>query len=165
MYRIHYYVLLLFAALTLAHCEKSIPTAETPAPGDLAFLIFGGFYGFCLGPTCVETYQLKAGKLYVDQADTYAKPFPYTGEWAERPAAEYALAAPLLTALPEEIWQADQETFGIPDAYDQGGYFIEARRVDGTHRAWRLDTNLEALPEAIRPFAAQVRAVLEELEE
>ncbi len=63
------------------------------------------------------------------------------------------------------LWQADQETFGIPDAYDQGGYFFEARRADGTHRAWRLDTNLEALLEAIRPFATQVREVLETLEE
>jgi hypothetical protein len=158
-------LLLLFLPLVLWSCEKEVPTAATPDPAAIDRLIFGQFYGFCMGPACIENYLLEAGKLYVDGNDVYGKPFPYEGDWSERPAAEYAIAAPLIESFPAALWQADQETFGIPDAYDQGGYFLEARRADGTHRAWRLDTNPDALPEAIRPFTAQVREVLEVLEE
>ena len=157
--------LLLFCSLVIWHCEKKVPTAETPDPAAIERLVVGQFHGFCMGPACIENYLLEGGKMYGDKKDVYSKPFPYEGDWTERPAADYAVAAPLLTSFPAALWQADQDTFGIPDAYDQGGYFIEARRADGTHRAWRLDTNPDALPEAIRPFSAQVRAVLETLEE
>lgn len=159
------FFLLLFCSLAIWHCEKNVPTAETPDPAAIERLIVGQFYGMCMGPACIENYLLEDGKLYVDEKDVYNQPFPYEGDWTERPASDYAIAAPLLDAFPAALWQADQETFGIPDAYDQGGYFIEARRADGTHRAWRLDTNLDALPEAIRPFADQVRTVLQTLEE
>lgn len=157
--------LILLISVTFWQCEKNLPKAETPHAADIERLIIGHYYGMCIGPTCIENYLLEDGKLYVDSKNEYGKEFPYIGDWTERPAADYAIAAPLLESFPTEIWQADQQTFGIPDAYDQGGFFIEAKHKDGTHRAWNLDTNRDALPEYLRPFAEQLATVLNTLEE
>ena len=35
------------------------------------FLIFGHFYGFCIGESCIETFKLTDNKLFEDTIDDY----------------------------------------------------------------------------------------------
>lgn len=158
-------LLLTLSATLFWHCEKGIPEpVESNREVTIERFIFGQYRSYCGGTTCVEYYLLEDGVLYVDQDDRRRKPFPLEGDWLPRPAEEYKLAASLPTDLPADIWLSEHDVFGAPDAYDQGGYYIEVLLSDGVHRSWRLDTEFLALPPFLEPYTRRVAEVLVALE-
>jgi hypothetical protein len=162
---------LLFVAFTLTlllaltwRCERENPEPVlSQSTAVVERLVFGSYHGFCSGEDCADYYLLERGLLYVDRDVTKRKPFPVTGKWEALPKEQYALAAPLLSSLPKEIWRSEQDIYGAPDAYDQGGYYLEVQLSDGTHRSWSLDTEYEALPDFLQRYTQLIAEILSDL--
>ena len=152
---------LIFPILLCSSCEQEIiqPVQQEAEP-TIERLIFGRYSSRCSTDHCASYFLLSEGRLYADTDDGKRKPFPLQGKWEPLSNSEYALAAQLLTSLPDVIWRSEHDTYGAPDAYDQGGYYLEVLRSDGVHRSWRLDVEYTEMPEFLWPYTRKLAEVL-----
>ena len=126
--------------------------------------IFGSYYGFCAG-NCTQLYKAENGALYPDAEDRLDKPageLRFSSDVLD--AADYARAVSLYENLPQQLYSNTEDTYGIPDAYDQGGYLLAVRDGSG-YRSWFIDTNIDALPIFLQDYIIELRDFLEDLRE
>lgn len=153
----------LLPALLLLLLAGSCAKQSAPMAIESTYLIFGHAYGHCAGEACVETFLLRDGQLFEDTLDHYSKETPYEGHWVELSNDLYRQAENLPDQLPDSLLQLPSQTFGTPDAYDQGGYYIELADGSGGIRAWQLDTDLNNLPEYLHPLAGRLSELLRDI--
>jgi hypothetical protein len=158
------FMLTLLVALAWRCERETFQPVRPEADATIERLIFGRYNSFCSGRDCADYFLLEDGLLYADMDDYQRKPFPVRGDWQALTKEEYGMATVLLTTLPEEIWRSEHDVFGAPDAYDQGGYYLEVSLSSGVHRFWLLDTEYEALPEFLRTYTKTMVKVMGELE-
>ena len=127
-------------------------------------LTFGVVYGFCFGDECVQLFKLEDDELYKTNFERFVAEEPINFDGAPLPEADYELANPLRQQFSDALLNTRDTILGIPDAYDQGGIFIQLE-TDNVSRYWMLDTNIEALPTEVQPYAKQVFDVWLELTE
>lgn len=125
-------------------CDKN---DNSPVINSEDFLIFGHFYGHCLGEQCIEIFKLQDQKLYEDQNDQYVSNEGfYQADFQVLDQDKYDIAKDLWSLVPEAIYEEDQLRFGCPDCADQGGIYLELQK--GTfHEYWILDQNQDLVPE------------------
>ncbi len=112
-------------------------------------LVFGLYYGECVGD-CATLLKLEDGKLY---ADNIEYPFEIVSDEngffsheienisfkkQALPEEYYPVAKRLLSKFPGELLLVDEQVFGTPDAYDQGGLYL-AMQINGKRKAWKID--------------------------
>lgn len=141
----------LFSILLLTACSKEDVNNDD-------YLIFGQFYGECLGESCVETYKLTSSELYLEENDSYDKS---NMSFDKLKKAEYKKVKDLLKEFPKELMD-ETETIGCPDCVDQGGYYLEYKK-DGIKYFWRIDKNKTKCPDYLIPFLNKLDQSLEEL--
>jgi len=144
---------ILSLCLSCKDTQESIPDAE----GEL---IFGEAYGFCVGD-CAHFYRLSNGNLYQDTIDRYMEESP---EFDDTPltSAQYELAAPLLSGIPDYLLKNTNQTIGCPDCADQGGVHLFLTN-ESQSLFWHIDTFTENQPEEIRAYVSQVRSIIDQL--
>lgn len=120
--------------LTAMSCMK---TTEKLEDGD--YIVFGTFYGFCIGEECREMYMLTNEKLYEDIDDSS------TDEYVELSADLYADVLDLEISIPTDLTALPDSTFGCPDCHDQGGVQLNMKK-DGVIQSWTIDNDLDAIP-------------------
>lgn len=128
---------------------------------EIDYLIFGHFYGYCMGEHCVETYKLTSEKLYEDTLDRY---FHDEFSFQELTDREYnvALGLGLPSDIPEEIRELEEGIIGCPDCADQGGIFIRISR-NGTVRSWRFDNDLTNVPEFMVEYLERIKIAIDQI--
>ncbi|CAH8284828.1 hypothetical protein EV196_101186 [Mariniflexile fucanivorans] len=115
---------------------------------DGDYLIFGHFYGFCIGENCVEIFKLTNENLYEDSNDNYAsKPFNF--EVLDN--AKFEAVKDLVDAFPTKLLDEKEEIIGCPDCADGGGLYIEYSK-NGVVSSWRIDQMKNNVPEYLHPF-------------
>ncbi|HQP03355.1 MAG: hypothetical protein KBB11_02475 [Bacteroidales bacterium] len=126
------------------------------------YIIFGHYYGECIGNNCVLNYKLTADKLYEDTNHNYAG----NGEFSftEMSNESYIRVKHILSLLPDELLQSDSQTFGCPDCADQGGMLIQLRK-DGSTKTWRIDQDEAALPEYLHTVIDTINGCIGALHE
>lgn len=117
------------------------------------YLIFGHFYGECIGEGCVETYKLTDTKLFEDTNDSYAGTAPFN--FIELGALQFEQVKDLIDFLPPELLNASDTAFGCPDCADQGGLFIQYLK-NGNTKSWRIDQSKNQVPEYLYEFMDKV---------
>lgn len=141
--------------VALYGCNKD----EDP-PHNFDFLMFGHFYGLCAGEECIEIYKITDDKLFEANQDTYPGDNMYTGTFVGLSEALFEQVNAMDLAVPQALLDVSETTIGIPDAYDQGGFYVEWKSGN-THRHWRIDTNYDAVPEGIHDFLDQVQEAIQ----
>lgn len=132
------YLIIGLSALLVSFCNKE----DGFTVKDFDYIVFGHFYGHCLGEDCVKMFKLTKDQLYEDTTDSYlATDF----DFVELEKEKFELANELLQALPDKLLKEDKDTFGCPDCADQGGLYIEISN-DGKTSSWRIDQNKSAVP-------------------
>ena len=116
------------------------------------YLIFGHFYGECIGETCVETYKLTNDKLYEDQNDNYN---PTSFDFIELDDDKFDEVNDLISYIPNSLVQEDDQTFGSPDSHDQGGLYISYYN-EGDLKTWRIDQEKTDIPNYLHDFMDKV---------
>ena len=130
-------------------CKKA--DKEESFTGD--YLVFGHFYGECMGEGCVETYKLTDTKLYEDTNDNYSGAEPFS--FIELPADKFDLVVDLPDDFPTELLEEEDGVFGCPDCADQGGLLIRYAK-NGAVRTWRIDQNKNEGPAYLHAFMDRI---------
>lgn len=129
---------------------------EVNDPRENDYLIFGHFYGECIGEYCVEIYKLEDGKLYEDTNDNYpSNSGPYIGDFLELSQDQYNLVKDLNGHIPEELIEIMDIIVGCPDCSDGGGVYLEIKE-DGEIRYWMIDQFINNIPETIHGLVKEV---------
>lgn len=124
------------------------------------YLLFGDYYGFCMGDGCVDIYKLSQDKLYEDSNDNYpSQNSNYDGNYTELTNAQYNEVSSLLNNFPSELWLSESQTFGSPDSYDQGGIYIELKN-NGETKKWNIDTDVSEQPAYLTAFIEEIIAAI-----
>lgn len=119
---------------------------------DGDYLIFGHFYGFCIGENCVEIFKLTRENLYEDSNDNYAnEPFNFK----KLSNNKFELTKDLIGFFPSELLSEKETILGCPDCADGGGIYIEYSK-DGEVKSWRIDQIKENVPSYLHNFMDKV---------
>ncbi len=136
-----------FFVLILSSCSKN------PVFDSENYLVFGHFYGECLGEGCVETFALTSDELFEDTNDNYRGT---NFNFVKLSQEKFNLVTGLEDSFPEELLSASEDVFGCPDCGDWGGFYVEYVQ-DGIQQAWFIDTQLESIPSYLHEFAEEIR--------
>ncbi len=150
------FVLIAFTSLWMS-CNK---TDDDVLEVD-EYLIFGHFYGFCQGETCIEIYKLENGKLYEDSNDDYPGSTDYyNANFTELSNNIFEEVDGLQDVFPSGLLNETEVVLGSPDAGDWGGLYIEYNK-DGLKDFWLLDQMKSNVSEEYHDFIDAVNAKID----
>ncbi len=134
-------------------CTKQDGQAEL---ANAEYIVFGHFYGFCMGEECIEIFKLTEDALYEDTSDNYPgwDRF-YDGEYVKLEQDKYELVKSLGEYIPEELLQSQDTVFGSPDAADGGGIYFAIKSSEQS-RFWLIDQMDNNIPEYLRSFKTRI---------
>ena len=139
---------LLVCTALFASCKKS----DDDVLKTEDYLIFGHFYGECVGENCVEIFKLEDDKLFEDSNDTYPGSSDYyNANFTQLSSDLFDLANGLEDVFPMGLLDEEEVVLGIPDAGDWGGLYIEYNK-NGVRDFWLLDQMKSNVPEAYHDF-------------
>lgn len=116
------------------------------------FLIFGHFYGMCVGESCVETFKLTDKKLFEDTIDNYSG---QNLAFIELENEKFEQVKNLVDFFPNQLLNENETIFGCPDCADGGGLFIQYSE-NGVVKSWRIDQNKNNVPTYLHNFIDKV---------
>ena len=149
------YGLILLLLMMTCHSDEDInldPKAD--------YIMFGHFYGYCLGESCIEIFKFSGENLFEDTLDKYPKGTEfYNGSFAKIERPDNAGAGELLNNIPTRLLDTKSGIIGTPDAGDWGGIYFEIN-VDGRHAFWVIDKMRNNLPDEIIPFVDRIEKVI-----
>ena len=131
----------------ISACDNEIKLSEND------YLIFGHFYGECLGENCVETFKLTNDKLFEDGTDNYFG--NGTFNFVELANGKFEQTKDLTDYFPMQLLTETETTFGCPDCADQGGIFIQYCK-NGVIKSWRIDQSKTNVPTYLHNFVDKV---------
>lgn len=142
-------IVLMAISLTIFSCQSS---DDTFVLEEDDYLIFGHFYGMCIGDNCVQTFKLTRDKLYQDTKKQY---FGTEFEFEQLDHKLFERVRDLEHAFPEQLLTEKNEVIGCPDCADGGGLFIQLSKNGWLH-TWRIDQYKANVPEYLHDFVDQV---------
>ncbi|MEO6131040.1 MAG: hypothetical protein ABIQ02_04280 [Saprospiraceae bacterium] len=121
------------------------------------YVVFGSFYGYCIGEGCIDIYKIDQTHLFEDTLDMYPQsddfyPGHFTTRWANE---KFELVKDLKLFFPESLLNETEVIQGHPDAGDWGGIYFEIKRGN-THRFWLLDQRDEDMPADYNAFVDKI---------
>lgn len=146
---------LLFSISTILFisCTKQ---DEQPNLQDPDYIVFGHFYGFCMGEECIEIFKLTGNELYEDTSDTYPRwDRYYEGQFVKLNQSKFELAKSLREDIPLQLLAEQDTVFGSPDAADGGGIYFAIVNEE-QRRFWVIDQVDHNLPEYLKTFKASI---------
>jgi hypothetical protein len=153
------YVLILGLLPLLAiQCSKESGTSQTLKEDHL---VFG--YINCFDPSavdCIRLFLLQDGQLYADAIQRPEQSLTFHSEPLS--AEDFQRAIKAWTDFPAQLWQQPNTQLGCPNCLDQGILLVSTVK-NGIPMRWELDPIEAALPLEIRPYAALLKEILEEL--
>lgn len=138
--------------LAFISCKKANPVE----PKETQYLIFGEFYGECLGNKCKTYFKVNNFALYTDTLHQYpSQDKPLDFAFIRMDDTKYKQVNDILNELPPQLLNEITHVFGNPDSHDQGGVYIETM-VNGEKKFWILDNDDKELPEYLKPFKQKI---------
>ncbi|WP_417361414.1 hypothetical protein [Galbibacter sp.] len=139
-------LLLLIGAFASCNNDDYIASNESD------YLIFGHFYGMCVGESCVETFMLTDTSLLEDTKDDYTgKEFNFK----KLSNSKFEQVKDLPDFLPNQLVNEKDSIFGCPDCADAGGLFVQYSE-NGNVKSWRIDQVKANVPEYLHNFMDKV---------
>lgn len=152
----------ILSALVLFSCTEDAQTIEAGSHRESEYLIFGHFYGFCLGEQCIEIFKITPDALLEDTNDFYPNPQEvYDGDFVQLNRSKFNKLKGMHLRIPEELLNETEKVLGTPDAADGGGIYLEL--PDG--RFWLLDMNVDYLPEYLHPLRDEIVKAIDKINE
>ena len=121
-----------------------------------AYILFGHFYGFCMGEQCIEIFKLTDSELFEDLKDQYpsSQEF-YIGDYKKLDQEKFELVKSLKNNIPFELTQEKNHRIGTPDVTDGGGVYFAIVNERGT-KYWLIDQFDQNIPVYLKPFKDQI---------
>jgi hypothetical protein len=120
------------------------------------YLVFGHFYGECVGEQCVEKFKLTSDKIYEDTNDVYPGVTPLTPpNYVQLTNEKFLASQDLMNFFPNSLLAEINTTIGMPDASDGGGLYIEYH-FNGIHKTFLIDQFKINVPSNYHTFMDKV---------
>ena len=147
---------LITVILSLTSILFSCKNSDDIELSDTDYIIFGHFYGMCVGEECVEIYRLEKSKLFEDTFDKYptSQDF-YDGNYIQLSQNKFEATKDLTDFFPKDLLNEANKVIGEPDAGDWGGLYIEYN-FDGVRNFWLLDQMKSNVPDKYHTFFDKV---------
>jgi len=147
-------IIIITAILTifmLTSCEK-----DDLELSNLDYIVFGHFYGECMGEQCVEIFKLEKEKLFEDTKNQYPNSNDfYNGNYVQLSQQMFNETKDLTNNFPTDLLNETDIIIGQPDAGDWGGLYVEYN-FDGVRRFWLLDQKKSNVPAKYHDFIDKV---------
>ena len=131
---------------------------------DNDYIVFGDYYGMCIGNSCVDIYRLESNRLLADTKKQYPNRFSfYKGNYTELSSEKFEAVKDIANYFPQELLNIKDTTIGQPDAGDWGGFYIEYN-YNGKHQFWMLDKMKSNVPTSLHAFIDKLNEKLNYLE-
>jgi len=140
---------------------------EQPGTPELRnqHIVFGHFYGFCHGESCIEIFKLTESSLFEDENDQYpSSAHAYQGKFIKLEDKKFQLVKDLFNSFPEELLTEKDTTIGSPDAADGGGIYFAVQTEEG-QRYWLIDQMKNNVPEYLHPFMDYINSSIKLISE
>ena len=125
------------------------------------YLIFGHFYGECLGENCVEIFKLESDRILEDENDNYPKQETYyIGNFSELDKLKFEEIKDLLGFFPRDLLNESSSVIGQPDAGDWGGIYIEYN-FNSVREFWLIDQMQSHIPTYLHEFVDKTNEKIE----
>jgi hypothetical protein len=149
----HAPLMVLVLAIAGAACSGDVE--QLSKAGD--YIVFGDFYGECVGAGCVDIYRISDGKVFEDMLDQYpsTSKLPHVVEWEQSPSTHYAEIVELIGEIPADLFDETDLVIGQPDAGDWGGFYLETN-ISGKTRYWLIDKMADNIPKYLRPYTRKL---------
>jgi len=118
------------------------------------YLVFGHFYGMCVGDGCVSTYKLTDDALFKDLNHNYSGT---DFDFETMSPASFESVKDLMEHIPSALLNENEAIIGCPDCADQGGLLIQYSK-NGRLKSWRMDQNKNNVPNYLHSFIDKVNA-------
>lgn len=116
------------------------------------YIVFGHFYGECMGEQCIEIFKLEQNKLFEDTKDLYpSRNNFYDGNFVELSQQKYNDTKDLISSFPTDLLSETNNVIGQPDAGDWGGLYVEYN-INGVRKFWLLDQMKSNVPTKYHDF-------------
>ena len=139
--------------LIVASCQKE---ELKPSEGTSDYIIFGHFYGECIGEQCIEIFKLTDNSLFEDINDQYPNiDKAYEGDFRPLGNSLFEKVKGLLTQIPGELLTTNDRVIGAPDAGDWGGIYFEISSKEQKD-FWLIDKMQTNLPDYLKPFVTEI---------
>lgn len=127
------------------------------------YLVFGHFYGECIGEQCIEIFRLEKDQLLEDRRDRYPRADEfYVGDFVQLTPQQFAATKDLINYFPQNLLSEKTNVIGQPDAGDWGGLYIEYS-YDGVRKYWLLDKMKTNVPAKYHAFIDKVNEKIRQL--
>ncbi len=145
--------------LLLTSCKK-----ECVELSESDYIIFGHFYGECMGEGCIEIFRLEKDKLFEDTRDQYpSRNSFYNGKYVQLPKQKFDKTKDLIKYFPTDLINETDTIIGQPDAGDWGGLYIEYSS-NGVRKFWLLDKMKSNVPSKYHDFIDKINEKIKQLE-
>jgi hypothetical protein len=164
--RFKFFGLLVLIGLFSQSCKKD--TVELEENCEDSYILFGHFYGECIGEGCIEIFKLCENMLYEDTVDKYPSSLDdsYPGSFQQIvDNVLFTEVENLITQIPDNLFSETDKILGQPDAGDWGGYYIEVKKEGGDPQFWLIDTMKDNIPAYLRDYTDNVQAAIELINE
>ena len=116
------------------------------------YLIFGHFYGFCIGDQCIQIYKLEDNGLFLDTNKEYPRHNEfYEASFVKLDNDYYEQVKDLRDYFPTRILSEPDTVFGCPDCADGGGLYIEYKTKE-IRKYWIIDQDKRQVPAYLHEF-------------
>ena len=140
--------LILFSLIVLSSCRYDEITLDTTKD----HLVFGTFYGMCVG-NCVNFYVMEGNALY--EVNNHQYPSQQLrvdiSSLTKLDDAKYQSVQKIWTEFPERLKFETQTVFGCPDCTDAGGTYIEITTGNDV-KYWYIDNSGRDVPLYIQEY-------------
>lgn len=127
------------------------------------YIIFGHFYGECMGEQCVEIFRLEQDKLFEDTKDEYPKSnIFYSGNFVPLSQQKFNNTKNLKDYFPTDLLNETKTVIGQPDAGDWGGLYVEYNS-NGVRKFWLLDQKKSNVLTTYHDFIDKINEKIEQL--
>ena len=137
----------LFAIGILLSCDN-----DSININEQNFLIFGHYYGMCIGENCVETFKLTDKGLFEDTVDDRSG---QNMKFIQLDNEKFLKVKGLVDFFPRQLLNEKETIIGCPDCADGGGLFIQYSE-NGNLKSWRIDQEKENVPPYLHSFIDKV---------
>jgi len=130
---------------------------------DNDYIIFGQYYGECIGENCVVIYKLDKNNLYKDKNHTYPNSTNfYIADFTVLNEDNFEKTKDLIDFFPTELLNENNVVIGEPDAGDWGGIYVEYY-VGSIHKFWLIDKMRTNVPEKYHLFLDKIEEKISQL--
>lgn len=161
--RLKLFILLSIPFILGSSCETS------PLPPATDYIIFGDFYGECVGPKCVNIFKIRDGEIFKDTTHIYPSRNSYfSGEWIKLPKSMLNFVNDSINNIPAELIAEKSNIIGEPDSHDQGGIYLEIYRNENYKHIqlfWLIDKDFNNVPNYLHNYLKNLESIIDSLKQ